>query len=255
MRNRRTLWWSFAICLLVACKPSPEDAPPAAEEEPEGLTEVERVALMEGHYTTAISAHDALIRGDLDAVRYHLLRLEGQVLPRQAPDSWGPFNQRMREAAGGISGVSEIEGAAPVMAGVVEACGVCHMTVELGDVYRRPLFPEGSGLEVAMRGHQWASERLWEGVTGPWDYSWNLGAQELLETDVFQRAADQRSDSLVEQEALVRGIAQSALDTADLHERAEIYGRLLTTCAACHRQVGVTFDVDPSGSAPVDRPR
>lgn len=194
------------------------------------------VAVMEGHYTSAIAAHDALIRGDLATLRARLGELATQALPTGAPQTWRPLHARLQSAARESARATTLEAAGPAMGGVVEACGACHQTLGTGPIYRRPLPSEGTTqVEQAMLGHQWATERLWEGITGPREEAWHRGAAAIAARRVFAEGAG-TTPALLAREAALRSAGQSAMSTAGLHERAMAYGQLLSTCADCHRE-------------------
>ena len=214
-------------------------------------TEVEMVAVMERHYEVTILSHDALIQGDLDKMRNQLSRIVKQALPASAPQSWMPYHARLHEAASnGVSRISSMESAGSVMGDVAEACGACHAALKVGNFYYWPAPPdEDDKLKTAMRNHQWASERLWEGVTGPLEEAWFRGAEALAVTRLFEGDGDTVKDSLRAREDELREMGREAKAATGLHKRAVIYGRLLTTCAGCHQEAGVT--IVPAKSVPL----
>ena len=135
--------------------------------------------------------------------------------------------------------------AATALAQVVLACGTCHVALGRGPIYPAPAPDDGSNvLETAMLDHQWASERLWEGVTGPWDNAWERGAAALAVIEVFGDPGSEivLTDDLQRREQQLREIGEQAMITTALDERAVLYGRLLGTCGECHQQIGVTFE-------------
>lgn len=212
---------------------------------PAGPSESEMVAVMEFHYRSAIAAHDALIRGDLDSLRSRAGELITQPLPPNAPDSWGPFDARLREAAGRVASVEGLEDAGPAMAAVAEACGACHAAAGAGKIYFWPSPPDEDGkVQSAMHNHQWASERLWEGVTGPFDEAWKRGAKALAEGRVF---GGEVKNELRTRDGDLRDLGRMAVVAVGLHDRAQIYGRLLATCADCHNVAGVKIPHAKSG--------
>jgi len=236
----------FTLALMIA--PLGYSEPIQATDTKE-LTPIEMVTLMESHYNAAILSHDALIRGNLKMLRNQLAKIETQVLPDAAPQSWKPHHTRLREAASSAASVSTLSSAAPVMSAVAEACGACHAAVGAGKIYFWPAPPDKDDkLKTAMRTHQWATERLWEGVTGPFGEAWNRGATALAEARVFEEKKNKIKSSLLEREAALREAGQTAKDTTGLHERAIIYGQLLTTCAECHQEAGVS--IKPTKSIP-----
>lgn len=212
-------------------------------------TEAEMAALMEGHYETAILGHDALIRGDLEEMRSRLGRLVKQELPASAPESWRPLHARLHKAARSASGISDLESAGSVMGDVAEACGACHAALGVGNIYYWPAPPdEDDELKTAMRTHQWASERLWEGVTGPLKEAWPRGAEALADIRLFGEEGKSVKGSLQALEAELREIGRRAKATKGLHKRAVVYGQLLTTCPGCHREADVS--IVPAKSIP-----
>lgn len=241
--------FGFVVLLTMSsgrmgCDEPDEESPPveAVEPAPTELTEVEMVALMEGHYNSAIASHDALIRGDLATFKERIAEIPERALPPGAPETWRAHERRLHEAARRTGEVSTLESAGPAMAALVEACGACHAAVGLGQIYRQPELPEGEHpVETAMLGHQWATERLWEGITGPWDDAWGRGADALAESRVFSTEGEPVSSSLQAREEQMREMGRLA-KTSGLSNRAEIYGRLLATCGSCHTEAGVSFD-------------
>jgi len=205
------------------------------------FTEADKVALMESHYQPAILAHDMLIRGDLKAFQSKLSALAKQELPGNAPASWKPNHQLMRDAARDAAKAANFEQAGSGMASVVQTCGVCHAGNVKGPVYGSPKLPKGeTPTKTKMRSHQWATERLWEGVTGPWDDAWKRGASALTKSDVF--SGDHVDPELRELEAALRTLGEEATKASDLPERAQVYGRLLVACGNCHAKAKVTFE-------------
>jgi cytochrome c553 len=214
-----------------------------AAEEKIRPSEAEMVNLMERHYEATILSHDALIQGDLETMRKQLARLARQKLPANAPQGWSPFHARLQEAArSGASNITTLQEAGSVMAEVAEACGACHAAQKVENIYYWPAPPEDEkSLKSTMHTHQWASERLWEGVTGPFAEAWPRGASALAEGRIFKGEGDEVKASLRAREDELREMGRSAMAASGLHARALAYGRLLTRCAACHREAGVSI--------------
>lgn len=237
----RLLLGIWLVGLMPGCsEPSERNEAPATNDE--RFTESDRVALMESHYRPAIEAHDMLIRDHLDAFRSNLQALATEALPSQAPESWKARHESMREKAKLAATASNLDEAAAGLASVVEVCGLCHAALLNGPVYQEPAPEEGaSAVQNVMLRHQWATERLWEGVTGPWDDAWKRGADELIGTAVFA-TGDARATQLHELEEELRAVGRRARQAANLSERAQLYGQLLAGCARCHREANVPFE-------------
>lgn len=218
-------------------------SPTAGAKDPVLPTETEMVSAMERHYEAAILGHDALIQGDIEMLRTQLAKLAKLELPDNAPPSWQPYHARLRESVSGdASRITSMESAGTVMGDVAESCGSCHAALNVNNIYFRPAAPAGdSGLQTTMRTHQWASERLWEGVTGPFAEAWTRGAEALTDTRIFTDKGDASKASLHTRENALREMGRTAKAATGLHERAVIYGRLLTACAGCHQAAGVSI--------------
>jgi cytochrome c556 len=85
--------------------------------------------------------------------------------------------------------------------------------------------------------HQWAADRLWDGLVGPSDVSWQAGAEVLRDAPLFTDAV---TEDVEQYEAVtklawqVHEIGALAATVPDHGRRAELYGTLLGTCASCH---------------------
>ena len=235
-----------ATIALISCggEGQPGAVPGAEAAARERPTEVAMVASMEAHYGAVILAHDALLQGDLDAFRRQLESATAQALPTGSPPEWLALHEPLDLAAREGTRVADLDEAAVALASVVLACGRCHAALDTGPVYPAPAPGEGhTPLRDAMRGHQWATARLWEGVTGPWDNAWQRGASALAEVEIFGEGdrTTNYSDTLRSREQQLRDIGSEAMAATPLDERAAVYGRLLSTCGACHQAVGVSF--------------
>jgi cytochrome c553 len=241
----------LVLAIVFACGGSDEAPAPAPKSDRAGPTDVEMVAAMEAHYTSAIVAHDALIQGDVAAFRMHLGELDSHALPSNSPDVWKPFDGQLHAAARKARETGDLAAAANVMGMVTLACGSCHQSVGGGPVYPvPPLDSESQQLAAQMREHQWATQLLWDGVTGPSGYAWERGAVELAATRIFADGdvPDAPDDSLLAREAELRGLGKEAIATVSLADRASLYGRMLATCGGCHQAAGVKLP--PYKSAP-----
>jgi hypothetical protein len=85
-----------------------------------------------------------------------------------------------------------------------------------------------------MARHQWAADRLWEGMVGAADESWQAGL------DVLARAPLPSPSPSADQVVLATRLqrlaehARATLPTEGLDQRAATYGEILVVCAGCH---------------------
>jgi hypothetical protein len=247
---KRVLLWAALIAAVGCGEESSPEAPEAATRETstpvrDRPTEVEMVAAMEAHYSAVILAHDALLQGNVESLKSQLAQASTQDLPPTSPQQWLPFHEALQAAAREGANVSDLDSAANALAHVVLACGDCHAALGAGPIYPAPAPDEGDdAVETAMLDHQWATERLWEGVTGPWDNAWDRGSEALAAIQVFGEASPRivLTEELRRRENELREIGEAARTVSALDERAALYGRLLATCGGCHQLVGVTFE-------------
>ena len=111
--------------------------------------------------------------------------------------------------------------------------------------------PEPSGfdeltkedLRARMHRHGWAMERMWDGLIGPWDASYQVGAEVIADAqlDLEQKEGKALASGLAEVRALGRQAATLQRDG----ERALAYGDLIVTCAKCHKAQGIELGGDP----------
>jgi len=232
-----------------APSPSGESATAAeARRSREEPTEVEKVASMEAHYGVAIIAHDALIQGDLPTFRAALIEVSQQELPPGSDPSWEALQDKLQAAAAVAARAQDLPAAAANMGVVVRSCGTCHVALGLGPLYPAPAPPEGDdAIETAMLEHQWVTERLWEGITGPWDNAWERGATALANMRIAGDDIDSfvLTDAVQQQEDTLRALGSDAQAATSLADRAAVYGRALATCGGCHQSFAVRFDGRP----------
>ncbi len=208
-----------------------------------GLDEIEMNALMERHYTSAIYAHDSLIRGDLRTMRERMAELSEATLPDAAPSEWRPIHQRLRRAASRGRTVEELAAGAAALAEVAETCGHCHSVVAASPEYGMPPPPtDKEKVTAGMSRHQWETERLWEGITGPRDDAWVRGARGIAASKIFDDLGTGDLPARLEElEAELRALGKEAVTATGLPQRTKLYGRLLVGCATCHRAAGKLF--------------
>jgi hypothetical protein len=87
-----------------------------------------------------------------------------------------------------------------------------------------------------MKHHQWASDRLWEGIVVPSSEAWATGAQAFGNEPLPEQLTGDGSQARQAAAELARLIAKAPQRTG-LEERAALYAELLASCASCHRAV------------------
>ena len=185
---------------------------------------------MQRHFYEAIVMREAVIRGDLPSAR-----ASGEVLaaaPTTSADArWAGHVERVRTAALAGAKAKGIIDAALAVGELGAACGACHQAlgVEL-DSPPDPWPDVRPDAEGHMLRHQWAAERMWDGLIRPSRDAWLRGVDALYEkplptTHLPLRKVDLRD---VTHSITARG------PVAEPAERGQIYGTFVATCAVCH---------------------
>jgi cytochrome c553 len=219
--------------------------------QPSGGREAAREDLaehMSGHFEEATVIRQAVVDGDLDLAQRTAREFARHREPEGLRDGAQTYLPPMRQAADDVARSRDLVTAGAAVGRLAAACGACHQAVDA-----RPGFPiDAAELEASdaplppsnaaghMRRHQWAADRLWEGLIAPSDRIWAWGASALQDAAL-------RSDELTEEPSdhvnvtrlaiRVHEIGLEASKTSDLGQRAELYGELVGTCATCHREI------------------
>ncbi len=145
-------------------------------------------------------------------------------------------SQAVEDAASALVQAPSVPDACRLTARVAQACAGCHVHVPRPLSLARPPAepsPEPT-LEVRMQRHQWAADRLWEGVVLGDERRWRQGLEVLAMRPVPMPKGDGLAHRLQAMAVDSLGRLEQRSDTYAL--RAQAYGEMLVTCAACHRQ-------------------
>jgi cytochrome c553 len=222
--------------------PVPE---PPRRPTPEAITKLH----MRGKLGELRTAEHALVRGKL---------LDGKVSARAiatAPDEaeladWKRKLANVRQLANEVAEASTTEDALERLPAVAAACAECHVaTGGWPKLARAPKVPpDGEGAVPRMARHQWAVDRMWDGMIGGAEDSWRAGLEVLAATPPPYSVV--RGDEV----ALGRELQRTATTALQhryidsLDDRAQQYGQLLVTCAACHDTHAKTQPLTPRKS-------
>jgi len=211
---------------------APAKAAPAAE-----VPRPELRATMHQDLLRAVAIREAVIAGELADTRAPARWLADQVL--DVPETWRPHVAAMQAVAREVVDAADIKAAARATGQLARQCGACHTTVGARhDMSFPPAPPKGKGAQPAMILHQWAAERLYQGLVSNNDEAWRAGAAALVEAPlhVEEITADvELPEDLHGLAGTVRQLGARAAGTTDAAVRAEIYGELISSCAACHK--------------------
>lgn len=219
-------------------KSPPPAAPASAEEAPQTPTVH---AHMQEHYDKAQLMKQSLIVGNLVAYRQAAAWLAEHELPATAPDNWKERGGVMQEAAKAGRDAVDVRSAAEALGRVGTACAACHK--ELG----RPGLPAGeppgggSGAALHMARHQWAADRLWDGLIVPSDPLWIKGAEVMADAPLVPgelEPGQSVAPSVAELATNVHAQAHAARGVPEAR-RGAAYAEFLVTCASCHESLNL----------------
>ena len=211
------------ILLLGACSHNPKT-------EPE----------MWRHFNQVGQVQSAVIAGDLDAAKVAATWVAERDSIGNLPANLRPFEGQLRAQARTASRAPTIAAAALATGQIGKSCGDCHQASGTPLKFNYVATPPKSEQPVtaAMLRHQWGADRMWNGLIGNSDSSWAAGARALAEESTYSELFNPRSakgDAMRGLAAAVRRLGREAAGTTDPNRRAQQYGELLGTCAACHR--------------------
>lgn len=246
---------SAGMLVAAACeeKPAPAPAPPAASAEPAApasapaavpsaeLATPSVAEHMKEHFTRGAKMRDAVIAGDLAALRRDAQWMAEHQLSQSFPDAWKPHVERFQSAAKKALDAQKIDAAAEAVAETAARCGSCHAALGGPKLVLGEPPAEGSGTTPHMARHQWAAERMWDALTVPSDAAWLKATETMADAPLSSKAVtgERSVDKKVEELAVkVHAIAEKARGERDMGKWQKAYGELLTTCAECHQAAG-----------------
>jgi hypothetical protein len=221
-----------AAMILIGCQPAD------AVDKPAVVQPADELAVrfhMYRSFDLGRAIERLLVRGDLDSAR--ALATSIAVSPEPgALEPWGRQISEVRRRAAELVASPGLDEACRSAARLAAACAGCHVETRAAPVFEKPpaVPPDQDTVEAHMARHRWAADRIWEGMIGNADGPWRDGIDVLAQTPLhFPAVAGDRAALATRLQHLVDQARQPQL-TDTPAERAQIYGELLVTCAACH---------------------
>ena len=156
------------------------------------------------------------------------------------PAAGSEFVDAVHTAAQAVIAADSLEAAAEATSQMGLACGSCHtasgVTVEF-DAVDRP--PDKEKAKPHMQRHQWAADRMWEGLIGPSGVAFSRGANLLFESPVKPEVLAKHGggDAAVGMSRRIHQLAANATTVSDPEGQAEIYAEFIANCGACHAEL------------------
>ena len=193
---------------------------------------------MWAHYQRVGAIQSAVVAGDLHIARSAAYWVARNRPTDNLPANAGPYGESMRAAARVVADAPSLDEAAMATARMGGTCGECHTALQRGPHFTAAPNappPSDTSLPDQMTLHLWVLSRMWDGLTGPSDASWQHGAMALNATPHYQARVARNGRDRTVADSLARRVyvlGQQAV-MAGRGDRVVIYGQLLGTCADC----------------------
>lgn len=234
----RTFAWIIPLLASCASNP-PAKTETAAKEAPMEPLHV----VMQDHFVHLDDMQKAVIGGDLQQAKLSAQWvMDNHVETRN--EGWKPHLAKLEAAATVVTGAPDLAQAALGAAQVAGACGSCHeahgINLELG----APPVAEGDDTKAHMKRHQWAADRLWDAVVGNSDQVWNDASTALADAPVHladgrEGPSDMELELVNTAAEVLHKVGKEGPETKGRPARVKALGEFLSTCAACHAQLGI----------------
>lgn len=206
--------------------------------------ETEAARHMHEHLTYITTIKAFITMGLLEGTRQPANWLATHETLADLPKSYEPFVTFMRSSARQVEEAEDLETAANAVSLMAQNCGNCHRAMHLDVEFGFDALPaQWSDSETHMQRHQWAMDRLWEGLIGPSDAAWVRGTRMLSEeplhaAEVSDSVTVTEADTLESIAREVHELGKAGAGLTNLSDRSQVYGRILGLCADCHTRVG-----------------
>ena len=227
---------SLGLVLAAACPRGGEHDPIAPEPNP---TSEDLSWRMSEHFDQVAVIKEAAVLGDLAMVAENAEALATRANPGDYPLAWRPAVVDLLAETEGLRTASTVAIAAAGAARLAGTCGACHLATKADPNFGDAMEPsDDDTLNARMERHQWAVDRMWEGIVGPSDDWWKRGAAVFGGPPGCDREfAEEEGDDGERMRRLcssVDTLGRRAGAAKDRGERVRLYGEFLATCSGCH---------------------
>ena len=238
----KTLFWLASIAALTLIVTTSRILP---AQEVRGEDETDVATQMHEYLGRITTIKSLIIMGNLDGAREPAIWLADHEAVAGLPADFEPYVGLMRQYSRGVNNATDLISAALAVSGMARTCSSCHIANEVAIEFGYDQVPaEWSDTVSHMQRHQWAVDRLWEGLIGPSDNAWNRGMDMLVDVplhadDVMSEdSADADAAALDRMARRVHALTRRGTTATTPTARADVFGELLGLCAACHTRLG-----------------
>lgn len=191
-------------------------------------------AAMQRHDELAEKARAAVVAGDLETFKVALDYEAMQPLPGELPDKGAIFVERALAGAQ----VGDLTAAAAAIGSVGASCAGCHRAHPQLRFDPSGFEEGGDTLPERMQMHWWAAEAMWQGLVGPSQGAWDVGARTLADPALKGVPGFPKGGAAAGFADALRTSATAAQRADDDEARGEAFGQVIATCAGCHTALG-----------------
>jgi len=235
-----------ALCCLLSCAsggatPAPQTASQSPASGGAATPPPDRAAHMQASFWRAIDARDALIAGKLERAKKFASELAHQDDSKILPADWKHWVEGMRQRADELVLAPDLEAASQAIGRLALACGECHAWKRQGRQQQPPEDPNAQykpeeSMPERMYRHELAADELWLGLIDASETMWARGTVTITRAPLepptdHGQPVDEPMASEIEQ---IRTLGKTARSATTHEERAQIYGDIVSHCAACH---------------------
>jgi cytochrome c553 len=176
-----------------------------------------------------------LVRGNLDDARA-LARGMAEAPDEPGLSQFAAQAALVRARAATLARATRLDEACRAEARVADACAGCHVAASAAPRFNPParVPQDAPTIEARMTRHLWATDRLWEGLVGGDDESWQAGLAILAASPSPEMQTTPERAKLARRMQQLADSARRGDRTDAPGGRATSYGEILMTCASCH---------------------
>jgi cytochrome c556 len=221
-----------------ALGPSPTLAQPESAEQQSMVA-----AQMYEQLSRMSTIKSAIVAGRLEDVREPATWLIEHKTVAGFPAEFESYVAQMRSYARQVIEAQDLGSAAGSVSKIAESCGNCHLATDINLAFGYDRKPREDLEDVVthMQRHQWAADRMWEGLIGPSDSAWNRGTDMLIDAPLPPSDVTTATDNIVEINDIARRIhalGGIGTETTTADARSELYAEVLGLCGSCHTLLG-----------------
>jgi len=218
--------------------------PQVLAEEPGVEEDSEVIGLMHDRLEEITDIRANVVMGNLEGARAPAKILSERENAAGLSTEIEPYVEALRKAAAQVAEAQTIESAASAVSIMAANCGYCHMAKSVGLQFGYDQLPANlTDTQTHMQRHEWAIDRLWEGMIGPSAGAWKRGmkmlGEEPLHAEYIVGIQDPEQAATANRiAARVHELERIGADAATPAARSDIYSELVGLCADCHQRLG-----------------